>query len=135
MAHLLTGAVSGGIDRWPPYLVSFSLDLLSLQLLKGNNLTCQLGTDNLLALVHKANVNDALEEMWNWSERLEIQKRYLSLLMYLLRSPFYDRYTKQRLLRLLSVFATYVPLFGRLVKPFIAYLPEWQRVYFYTWTQ
>ncbi|OTF81283.1 hypothetical protein BLA29_015310, partial [Euroglyphus maynei] len=61
--------------------------------------------NNLFGLITKFSCNDDdvdVDEMWNWSERLEIQRRYLSLLMYLLRSPFYDQYTKQRLLRLIS---------------------------------
>lgn len=130
LVHLTTGTIVGGFqDKWQPYIVALGLDLVSIQLLKGN---CD--STNLLGIVFSPTKTDEdVDEIWNWSERIELQKRYISLFMYLLRSPFYDQYTKQRLIRLLSLFANYIPLFGRLVKPFIAYLPEWQQVYFYVW--
>lgn len=139
IAHLATGAVAGGLDKWSPYAVSFSLDLVSLRLLQGRNFS--FGRDNVLNVIMRPSRGssddplDPVDEVWNWSETAEIQRRYLSLFMYLLRSPFYDKYTKERLLRLLSLFASHIPLFGRLLRPFISYLPEWQRVYFYVWNQ
>ena len=138
IVHLTAGALVGGVDKWSPYALSLSLDVLSLRLLHGSNFT--IGGDNLLNLIahpkgSRDDPNDPVDEVWNWSEQIEIQRRYLSLFMYLLRSPFYDRYTKERLLRLLSLFANNIPIFGRLLRPFIAYLPQWQRVYFYVWNQ
>lgn len=144
IAHLATGAVAGGVDKWSPYAVSFGLDLLSLRLLQGSNFA--LGQKNsVLNLITRHSTaagsgaaddpSDPVDDVWNWSEQAEIQRRYMSLFMYLLRSPFYDQYTKERLLRLLSVFANNIPIFGRLLRPFVAYLPEWQRVYFYVWNQ
>lgn len=119
-------------------MLSFSLDVISLRMLHGSNYL--LGQDNLYNLVIKPSESkddsiDPVDEVWNWSEQLEIQRRYLSLFMYLLRSPFYDKFTKERILRLLSLFANNIPLFGRLVRPFITYLPEWQRVYYRIWKQ
>lgn len=130
--------VAGGLDKWSPYMLSFSLDLVSLRLLHGNNFS--VGRDNLLNFMVRPtrsadDPSDPVDDVWNWSEQIEIQRRYMSLFMYLLRSPFYDQYTKERVLRLLSLFANNIPLFGRLLRPFIAYLPEWQRVYFYVWNQ
>lgn len=135
--------MAGGVDKWSPYAVSFGLDLLSLRLLQGSNFA--LGQKNsVLNLITRHSVatsgaaddpSDPVDDVWNWSEQAEIQRRYMSLFMYLLRSPFYDQYTKERLLRLLSVFANNIPIFGRLLRPFVAYLPEWQRVYFYVWNQ
>ena len=136
--HLTTGAIVGGVeDHWTPYMVSLGLDVISLRLLQGSNFYSS-NDKNLFGLINcnddKDNgVDMDVDHIWNWSERLEIQRRYLSLLMYLLRSPFYDQYTKQRLLRLISLFANYIPLFGRLCRPLIRVLPEWQQIYFYVW--
>ena len=135
VAHLAAGAVAGGLDKWSPYALSFSLDMVSLGLLHGSNFKAE----NLLNLIayrptsSRDDPTDPVDQVWNWSEQNEIERRYFSLFMYLLRSPFYDQYTKERLLRLLSLFANNIPLFGRLLRPFIAYLPEWQQVYFYVW--
>lgn len=131
--HLTTGAIVGGVqDHWTPYLVSLGLDVISLRLLRSSSSS---NDNNLFGLIMKFNNGSSndVDEMWNWSERLEIQRRHLLLLMYLLRGPFYDQYTKQRLLRLISLFANYIPLFGRLCRPLIRALPEWQQVYFYVW--
>ena len=138
IVHLTAGVIAGGLDKWSPYALSFSLDLVSLRLLQGSNFN--IGRDNVLNLIIRPSCSaddpsDPVDEVWNWSEQSEIRRRYLSLFMYLLRSPFYDKYTKERLLRLLSLFANKIPLFGRLLRPFISYLPEWQRVYFYVWNQ
>ncbi|KAJ6219194.1 hypothetical protein RDWZM_005006 [Blomia tropicalis] len=138
IAHLSAGALCGSLDKWSPLMLSFSLDVISLRMLHGSNYL--LGQDNLYNLVIKPSESkddsiDPVDEVWNWSEQLEIQRRYLSLFMYLLRSPFYDKFTKERILRLLSLFANNIPLFGRLVRPFITYLPEWQRVYYRIWKQ
>lgn len=125
---------------WTPYLVSLGLDLFSLRLLQGDNSNFLknnfLDENNILQVIDLStnkSKNDNIDDIWNWSEKIEIQRRYLSLFMYLLRSPFYDRHTKQRLIRILTIFANYIPIFGRLVRPFILYLPEWQQIYFNVW--
>lgn len=139
MVNLTTGAIVGGLDHlWTPYLVSLGLDLFSLRLLQGDNFLKNnvLDRNNIFRVVDllaSQNKHDDIDDIWNWSEKIEIQRRYLSLFMYLLRSPFYDQHTKQRLIRILSIFADYIPIFGRIIRPFILYLPEWQQIYFNVW--
>lgn len=99
-----------GTAAWTPYVVSLGMDLGSLKLL-----------------------HEPHDKIWNLKERIELGQRSFALILYLLRSPFFDRYTKERILRILSGMANKIPLFGRLIQPMVTYLPEWQRTYFYVW--
>lgn len=109
VAHL--GAMAGlGTSAWTPYFLSLSLDVASLKLL-----------------------HEPPDKVWNLNESVELGQRSFALLLYLLRSPFYDRYTKERILRSLSLLSDHVPIIGRFIRPLVSYLPEWQRTYFYVW--
>jgi len=109
VAHLATVSAFGK-EAWAPYLVALGLDVTSLKLL-----------------------SEPHDKLWNINERMELGQRSMMLLLYLLRSPFYDRFTKERLLSTLRFFSDHIPLFGRLINPLINYLPEWQKTYFYVW--
>lgn len=67
-------------------------------------------------------------------ERVELSRRTIALLLYLLRSPFYDRYTKERLQKFLMFLSQKVPLAGVVCRPLSQYIPEWQSMYFYMWS-
>ncbi|XP_006821740.1 peroxisomal membrane protein PEX16-like [Saccoglossus kowalevskii] len=97
-----------GQYSWKPWLLSCGLDLSSL-LLMGNS--------------KDLNVN----------EKAELRRRSIFLLYYLLRSPFYDRYSKARILLALQGLSDKVPLMGLIARPLMEYLPYWQQVYFYNW--
>jgi len=109
VAHL-TALAAFGVESWAPYLLAAGLDVASLRLL-----------------------SDPPNKLWNFNERIELSQRTFSLLLYLLRSPFYDNYTKEKILTIMSFMANHIPLFGRLIRPLIEYLPEWQKTYFYVW--
>ena len=109
VAHL-TAIAGFGVNSWTPYLLSLGLDVTSLRLL-----------------------SDPPTKLWNFNERIELSKRSFALLLYLLRSPFYDKYTKQRILSIMRFMSDHIPIFGRLIRPLIEYLPEWQKTYFYVW--
>lgn len=109
VAHMASIGIFGPAS-WPPYLISLGMDLTSLKLL-----------------------HEPHDKIWNMKESIELGQRSFALLLYLLRSPFYDRYTKERILRLLSSAANTIPIFGRLIRPMVSYLPEWQKTYFYVW--
>jgi len=66
-------------------------------------------------------------------EAKELKRRYIGLLFYLLRSPFYDRYAKSRLSTLLEKVSDSVPLATYLIEPVSGYLPAWLDIYFYNW--
>ncbi|XP_059787463.1 peroxisomal biogenesis factor 16 isoform X4 [Balaenoptera ricei] len=66
-------------------------------------------------------------------ERLELRRRTILLLYYLLRSPFYDRFSEAKILFLLQLLADHVPGIGLITRPLMDYLPTWQKIYFYSW--
>ncbi|XP_074853671.1 peroxisomal biogenesis factor 16 isoform X2 [Carettochelys insculpta] len=105
--HLLSLGVWGQ-RSWKPWLLSGILDITSLSLL--------------------SDMKDL-----NKRERLEMRRRTILLLYYLLRSPFYDRYSEGRILFLLRLLADYVPGVGLVTRPMMNYLPAWQKIYFYNW--
>ncbi|XP_030056697.1 peroxisomal biogenesis factor 16 [Microcaecilia unicolor] len=107
LAHLLSLAVWGQ-KSWKPWLLSGILDVTSLSLMTNAKLL-------------------------NCRERTELRRRCILLLYYLLRSPFYDRYSEGTILFLLRTLADYVPGLGLVARPLMDYLPVWQKIYFYNW--
>ncbi|XP_043371557.1 peroxisomal biogenesis factor 16 isoform X3 [Dermochelys coriacea] len=89
--HLLSLGIWGQ-RSWKPWLLSGILDIASLSLL--------------------SDMKDL-----NKRERLELRRRTILLLYYLLRSPFYDRYSEGRILFLLRLLADYVPGVGLVTPP------------------
>uniref|UniRef100_A0A3P9J623 Peroxisomal membrane protein PEX16 n=1 Tax=Oryzias latipes TaxID=8090 RepID=A0A3P9J623_ORYLA len=69
----------------------------------------------------------------NGWERAEMRRRAFLLLYYLLRSPFYDKYSQEKILFLLRLLAEHVPGIGLVARPLMDYLPTWQKIYFYNW--
>ncbi|XP_075044336.1 peroxisomal biogenesis factor 16 [Mixophyes fleayi] len=107
ITHLASLAVWGQ-RSWKPWLLAAALDIGSLSVLRD--------MDNL-----------------SRRERRELRRRTLLLFYYLLRSPFYNRYTEIRLLLLLRLLGDYVPGIGLVARPLMDYLPVWQKIYFYNW--
>ncbi|XP_063800389.1 peroxisomal biogenesis factor 16 [Pseudophryne corroboree] len=97
-----------GQKSWKPWLLAAALDVGSLSVLRD--------IDHL-----------------SLRERRELRRRSLLLLYYLVRSPFYNRYTEIRLLLLLRLLGDYVPGIGLVARPLMDYLPVWQKIYFYNW--
>ncbi|XP_076450577.1 peroxisomal membrane protein PEX16-like [Babylonia areolata] len=98
-----------GLSSWKPWLLSGGLDVTSL---------CLLGDPKDL----------------NLNEQGEMRRRCMMLLLYLLRSPFYDRYSQGKIVMLLKMMADNVPGMSLLMRPLLDYIPEWQKVYFYIWS-
>uniref|UniRef100_H3CGN5 Peroxisomal membrane protein PEX16 n=1 Tax=Tetraodon nigroviridis TaxID=99883 RepID=H3CGN5_TETNG len=69
----------------------------------------------------------------NGYERAEMRRRTFLLLYYLLRSPFYDKFSQGKILFLLRLLADHVPGIGLVARPLMDYLPTWQKIYFYNW--
>lgn len=105
--HLLSLA-AWGQKSWKPWIMSAALDVTSLSLMSDT-------------------------KTLNKRERAELRRRAFLLLYYLLRSPFYDRYSETRIIFLLRLLADYIPGVGLVARPLIDYLPVWQKVYFYNW--
>lgn len=107
LVHLLSLAVCGK-KSWKPWLLSGFLELSSFAVLSDTK----------------------FQTRW---ERAEMRRRGFLLLFYLLRSPFYDKYSEEKILFLLKLLADYVPGVGLLARPLMDYLPTWQKIYFYNW--
>ncbi|KFO19874.1 peroxisomal biogenesis factor 16 [Fukomys damarensis] len=107
LLHLLSLGLWGQ-RSWTPWLLSGVLDVTSLSLLSDKK-----------GLTRR--------------ERLELRRRTILLLYYLLRSPFYNRFSEAKILFLLQLLADRVPGGSLVAKPLMDYLPTWQKIYFYTW--
>ncbi|ESO97557.1 hypothetical protein LOTGIDRAFT_208740 [Lottia gigantea] len=105
----LASLYKSGTQSWKPWLLSCGLDISSL---------CLMGEPHDL----------------NENEKGELRRRTFMLLFYLLRSPFYDRFAQAKIIFLLKIFADNIPGISLLIKPFLEYLPEWQKCYFYIWS-
>ncbi|XP_026367830.1 peroxisomal biogenesis factor 16 [Ursus americanus] len=107
LLHLLSLGLWGQ-RSWTPWLLSGVVDVTSLSLLSDRKAMSR-------------------------RERLELRRRTILLLCYLLRSPFYDRFSEARILFLLQLLADRVPGVGLVARPLMDYLPTWQKIYFYSW--
>lgn len=107
LLHLLSLGLWGQ-RSWTPWLLSGVVDVTSLSLLSDRK-----------GLTRR--------------ERLELRRRTILLLYYLLRSPFYDRFSEAKILFLLQLLADHVPGIGLVTRPLMDYLPTWQKIYFYNW--
>ncbi|XP_068755367.1 peroxisomal membrane protein PEX16-like [Montipora capricornis] len=98
-----------GQASWRPWLISCGVDVASLALV--------------------GNPGDLNED-----EKAELSRRTLLLLFYLLRSPFYDNYSKTRILVCLRFMSDTIPGVSFILNPLLDYLPTWQKIYFYNWS-
>lgn len=127
IAHLaLMGAF--GTKSWISYLTSLVMDVSSIYLVRSP-----------LPLVSAARPGATplpVPECYqfNMNERMELGQRASSLLLYLLRSPFFDDFIKQRALEGLATAAESIPLLGQFLATYINYIPEWQKDYFRVWS-
>ncbi|XP_070834640.1 peroxisomal biogenesis factor 16 [Chaetodon trifascialis] len=107
LVHLLCLGLCGK-QSWKPWLISGVLELSSF------------------AVLSEA-------KFQNGWERAEMRRRTFLFLYYLLRSPFYDKYSEEKILFLLKLLADHVPGIGLVARPLMDYLPTWQKIYFYNW--
>ncbi|XP_043260962.1 peroxisomal membrane protein PEX16 [Colletes gigas] len=110
--HLGCVSVTGE-KQWPPWLLSFAIDLFSLKMFN----------------------NVAKTEFFNKEEKEELNRRRLALLLYIVKSPFYDNYSRLRIYAALSALSTKVPFARLIAEPMKKYLPHWQSTYFYMWSR
>ncbi|XP_072930910.1 peroxisomal membrane protein PEX16 [Epargyreus clarus] len=69
----------------------------------------------------------------SYEQRLEISRRKLSLVLYLLRSPMYNGYSKNVIENVLNSASKKMPIMAFICGPIIQYLNHWQDIYFYMW--
>lgn len=66
-------------------------------------------------------------------QRLLVSKRTILLLMYLIRSPVYEKYSKNKINAFLIALSKFIPLAHIICNPLQEYVPFWQSTYFYMW--
>lgn len=98
-----------GQRSWKPWLASLAVDLANLF---------------LLSKLDRLNIR----------EEQEIHRRSGLLLLYLLRSPCFDNYSKEKVLAFLGMTGRIWGL-QTISKSLTEYLPKWQQIYFYNWLQ
>uniref|UniRef100_A0A182MQ09 Peroxisomal membrane protein PEX16 n=1 Tax=Anopheles culicifacies TaxID=139723 RepID=A0A182MQ09_9DIPT len=99
-----------GTNSWTSYLLALALDSASLRMYYRNR------------------------EVLSKEQRVELSRRCVSMLLYLMRSPFYDRYTRTKITNVLNGIGNNVPLTGTIVRLILSYIPYWQQTYFYMWS-
>uniref|UniRef100_A0A182W2K3 Peroxisomal membrane protein PEX16 n=1 Tax=Anopheles minimus TaxID=112268 RepID=A0A182W2K3_9DIPT len=99
-----------GTKSWTSYLLALALDSASLRMYYRNR--------------------DVLSK----EQRVELSRRCVSMLLYLMRSPFYDRYTHNKIANVLNGIGNNVPLTGTIARLILSYIPHWQQTYFYMWS-
>lgn len=129
IAHLaMMGAF--GVKSWLSFLTSIAMDVSSLYLVRSPlPLTM---SEEQSSLIRDQPIPECFQFKIN--EKMELGQRASSLLLYLLRSPFFDDYTKQRALEGLASTAENIPFFGHFLATFVNYIPEWQKDYFRVWS-
>lgn len=107
--HLGSASIFG-INSWKSYSVALFIDLLSLRFYQ----------KNMKSLSKK--------------QRLEFSRRTIALLLYLIRSPFYEKFTQKKLNALIKAISYTIPFSGTICQPLLEYIPHWQQTYFYMWS-
>ncbi|KAK4293033.1 hypothetical protein Pmani_034236 [Petrolisthes manimaculis] len=97
-----------GQQAWTPWILSLGMDVTSLRLYSEANLTT--------------------------AEKLELAHRRINLLYYLMRSPVFHTVTHKRIQYLLATLSRRVPLARMVCVPLMEYIPQWQKIYAYTWS-
>ncbi|CAG9819775.1 unnamed protein product [Phaedon cochleariae] len=112
IVHLASSAFFG-TNTWKPWLIALAMDMTSMELYR----SCKV--KNITSL--------------STQQRMQISRRTLVLILYLLRSPVYERYSKDRVNTLLLALSK-IPLASMICTPLAQYLPFWQSTYFYMWS-
>ncbi|XP_035892895.1 peroxisomal membrane protein PEX16 [Anopheles stephensi] len=99
-----------GTKSWASYLLALAVDSASLRMYYKNRVVL------------------------SKEQRVELSRRCVSMLLYLMRSPFYDRYTHDKIASLLNGIGNNVPLTGTIARLILSYIPHWQETYFYMWS-
>ncbi|KAH8256075.1 peroxisomal membrane protein PEX16 [Drosophila bipectinata] len=99
-----------GRRSWKQYIVALSVDLYSIHLYRQHR------------------------DLMSKQQKLELSRRCINILYFLVRSPFYDSFTKSRLERIIDFLGNTIPITKVVAGPLKDYIPTWQSTYFYLWS-
>ncbi|KAF7267492.1 hypothetical protein GWI33_019289 [Rhynchophorus ferrugineus] len=111
--HLISYGMYGP-KSWKPWMLSLALDVSSLQL-------------------YKSTQNMSVSSLTK-SQKLQLSKRIVLLVLYLIRSPVYEKHSKNKINAFLNALSNNVPLIRLICNPLGEYLPFWQGNYFHMWS-
>lgn len=111
ITHLAAKFYFGKLN-WKPFMLSFVMDSLSL-------------------ILH---MKESKEHVLSVQEEAVVSQRYFRLLLYLFRSPFYDKYFKSLMLSVFDRIFKILPFTQFFLKPLLLYLIKIQHIYFYIWS-
>ncbi|XP_065361470.1 peroxisomal membrane protein PEX16 [Calliphora vicina] len=99
-----------GEKSWKQFVVSLAVDISSINMYRRNR------------------------HLMSKQQQLILSHRCINLLLYLMRTPFYEKFTQSRLERILGFIANHVPIAKMVAGPLREYIPHWQSTYFYLWS-
>lgn len=67
-------------------------------------------------------------------QKVELSKRCVNLLLYLVRSPMYESKSAGKIDSFLTFIANHIPFARTVCNPIMQYIPQWQSTYFYMWS-
>ena len=109
MIHL--GAVGAfGYKSWKAYLLSFFLDVFSIRQYYNNR------------------------QYLTSDQKKELSRRCVNMLLYILRSPFYDKYSGNKIDSFMRAISNTIPFAKLIVEPYRTLIPHYQESYFYMWS-
>jgi len=109
MIHL--GAIGAfGYNSWKSYLLSLFLDVFTIRQYYNNR------------------------RYLTSDQKKELSRRCVNMLLYILRSPFYDRFSGNKIDSFMKAVSSTIPFAKLIVEPYRAYIPHYQESYFYMWS-
>jgi peroxin-16 len=67
-------------------------------------------------------------------QKMELSKRCVGLILYLIRSPFYDKFSANKINSILNALGKVIPFAKSLTNPIVQYIPHYQDTYFYMYS-
>lgn len=109
MIHLSSCALFG-YKSWKSYALSMFLDLYSIRQYYNNR------------------------QYLTSDQKKEMSRRCVSMLLYILRSPFYDQYSSDKIDAFMRAISRTIPFAKLIVEPYRELIPHYQQSYFYMWS-